>query len=54
MTEIICARNVQAMCNIKPKPWSQMSVPGYGFLVFDLQSWIPDPGSWSQVSGSWL
>ena len=33
MTKITVARNVQTVCNIKPKLWSQISGPGSAFLV---------------------
>ena len=38
MIYIIRARNVQAECNIKPKPWSHISGPGFGFLVLALRT----------------
>ena len=33
MTKIIRATNVQTVCNIKPKPWSHMSGPGFYVLA---------------------
>ena len=56
MTKIIRARNVKTVRNIEPKPWSQMSGPGCGFMVLDLKSWIPGPGYWLWVlsPGSWV
>ena len=38
MVKIIRARNVEAVRNMEPKPWSQMSGPGSIFLVLDLKS----------------
>ena len=46
MTNIICARNVKTVCNVEPKPWSQISSPVSGFLDLDLKSRVPSPRSW--------
>ena len=37
MTKIICARHVQTVCNIKPKPWSHISGPGFVSFILALQ-----------------
>ena len=41
MIKIIGARDVQAVCNIKAKPWLQISGPGSGYFVWGIRSWIP-------------
>ena len=37
---MICARNSQIICKIKPKSWLQILGQESGFLVLGLQSWI--------------
>ena len=59
--KIICARHVQTVCNMKPKPWPQILGSASGFLVLSLRprSWVLvfdskvlNPGSKILNSGS--
>lgn len=59
MTKVIREKKFQTICNIgQPKPWSQISGPGSGFMVLNLWSCLSDSGSWiwnlSLSSGSWI
>ena len=57
MKEFIRVRHVQTVCNVKPKPWSQIlgpfrfkvRAPGLKVLDPGLESWIEDPRSWIVV-----
>ena len=52
MTKIVCAINVQIVCNIKPYPWSQISSRGSGFLVLGLRFLVQNPGQCVKVLGT--
>ena len=59
MTKVIREKKFQTICNIgQPKPWSQISGPGSGFMVLNLWSCLSGSGSWiwnlSLSSGSWI